>query len=98
MMDDIERAQEEMKQLILEAIEQSATMGHMMNVTITIQDPVALAEILENVWVKSVDYGQLSCYGNEAELNIDTYGKREHKEPCPVPHNADWFRTMNESS
>ena len=69
-MNDIERQQEEMKQNILRAIDEHTA------VTIAIEDPCALASILDNVWVRSVELSQQSCLDDSMALNIDAYGKR----------------------
>ncbi len=73
----IERLQAEMKQNILRAIKEATNAS----VTITIEDPVALANLLEQVWVRSVDFGYLDCSDPDAlELDIDAYGKRDELE------------------
>ncbi len=73
----IERLQAEMKQNILLAIKEATKV----DVTITIDDPIALANLLEQVWVRSVDFGYLDFSDPDAvELNIDAYGKRDELE------------------
>jgi len=50
-------------------------------VTITIEDPIALAEILKNVWIKNVDFSDLDFDHVRMSLDIKAVGVYDFTAP-----------------
>lgn len=71
-MEKIERQQAEVKTQIISHA--AAADDWPTEVTLIIKNPTHLAEILETVWIKTVDYGELS-QGGPIELTITAFGR-----------------------
>jgi len=75
MESDAERVERQQAEVKMQIVSHAASDAEWpTNLTLTIEDPTHLKEILEYVWIKTIDYGEMSQDG-PIEINVTACGK-----------------------
>jgi hypothetical protein len=75
MESDVERIERQQAEVKMQLVSHAASDAEWpTNLTLTIKDPTHLKEILEYVWIKSFDYGEMSQDG-PIQIDVMAYGK-----------------------